>query len=132
MNANSGGGFFSKEWLPLAKILERIPAKEPFTSRVFIPLFRGRSANTPGFLLAVLKSEGVVQRSTVNQRCWARGDLEGFNTKVAALVQAPLQSKAETKAGKAPVAGSKAPAGPRAVSKAVPAGKASPAMKRKQ
>jgi hypothetical protein len=39
INANTGGGFFSREWLPMARILERLSGKEPFTSRVFSGLF---------------------------------------------------------------------------------------------
>ena len=60
--ANSGGGLFSDEWVKLADIQAALNgAPLPVTSFPLIKLFIGKSVNTPGFLLAVLKHEGLVK-----------------------------------------------------------------------
>jgi hypothetical protein len=64
--SNSAAGFFSNEWLPLPlveKALRSDEARRGITSALFRPLFRGKSVNTAGFLLAVLRHEGVVARA---------------------------------------------------------------------
>ena len=64
VHGNTGGGFFSQEWISLRDILTALkkrPDGRPITSILLNPLFRGRSANTPGFLMAVLLHEKVVR-----------------------------------------------------------------------
>ena len=61
---NTGGGFFSQEWISLRDILTALkkrPEGKPITSILLNPLLRGKSANTPGFLLAVLLHEKLVR-----------------------------------------------------------------------
>ena len=59
---NSGGGFFSEEQVVLDATLAALDkAPHPITAVPFISLFKGKSVNTPGFLLAVLKHEGLVK-----------------------------------------------------------------------
>ncbi|WP_223248468.1 hypothetical protein, partial [Sulfurirhabdus autotrophica] len=56
--SNTGNGFFSKEWIPLEVILQvlsKVPSDKPLISYVLYPLFRGKSINTPAFLLAAMK-----------------------------------------------------------------------------
>jgi len=51
---NTGGGYFSQEWISLRDILtalNRRPDGKPITSILLNPLLRGKSDNTPGFLL---------------------------------------------------------------------------------
>lgn len=59
---NSGGGLFSKEWVPWSRIETALEAS-PVTAGTLkrSGAFRGKSANTPGFVLAVLKAEGLVE-----------------------------------------------------------------------
>ena len=64
IHGNTGGGFFSQEWIALQDILralEKRPSGKAITSILLNPLFKGKSANTPGFLLAVLLHEKVVR-----------------------------------------------------------------------
>jgi len=71
--ANSGNGFLNQDWIPWAAIQERLKpqsGESTFTSQVLHALFRGKSLNSPGFLMAVLKAEGVVKPSTVKGRCY--------------------------------------------------------------
>lgn len=76
ITSNTGGGFFSNEWIAYSDIqtaLDAWPEENPITSMVLQGLFRGRSANNSSFLLAVLKAEGIVEvvpdRNRHHQRC---------------------------------------------------------------
>lgn len=71
--ANSGNGFFNQDWIPWTAIQERLKpqsGESTFTLQVLHALFRGKSLNSPGFLMAVLKAEGVVKPSAVKRRCY--------------------------------------------------------------
>ena len=60
--SNTGGGFYSGEWIAVQDIesaLNKTP--DNITSLALFKLFKGKSVNTPGYLLAVLKHEGVVE-----------------------------------------------------------------------
>lgn len=99
IHANSGGGFFSEEWVPLSEIVDRLPPAGPFTSRVLNTLFTGKSTNTPGFLMAVLRNEGLVQPSTSKRRCWELGNVQAFEKQVEAMLDSPLSRKKKLPAG---------------------------------
>ncbi len=62
---NTGGGFFSgKEWIPFSaiqQILKKVPKDSPVTSIHLYPLFKGKSVNTPSFLMAALVSEALTE-----------------------------------------------------------------------
>jgi len=61
VTANDGGGFFSTERIPWSDIEVAIHADEPVTSICLRSLFKGKSVNTSGFLLAVLVAEGILE-----------------------------------------------------------------------
>lgn len=61
--ANPSGGYFSRERVPFEKIeacLDAIPSGKPCPSKAFKDTFVGRSSNNAGFLVAVLRSEGLL------------------------------------------------------------------------
>lgn len=59
---NTGGGLFSPEWLAIKTIQTAInQAAVPLTSYPFIALLQGKSTNTPAFLMAALRHEGLVR-----------------------------------------------------------------------
>ena len=62
VNGNTGGGYFSNEWVSLDHITSILGdvTGEHITSINLIPLFKGKSVNTPGYLLAVLLKEGLL------------------------------------------------------------------------
>jgi len=67
--SNTGGGYFSNEWVSLSVIQHALEkGNKQITSMILQPLFRGKSANTPAFLLAVLKHEGLVLPSKDTRR----------------------------------------------------------------
>jgi len=59
LDGNSNGGFFCKEWITLEQL--EMEEQKPISSDSIQALFKGKSANTGGFLLAVLLNEGLVQ-----------------------------------------------------------------------
>ena len=62
--SNTGGGFWSKEYVPvnaIVNLIESVPEDKSITSVHFFKLFIGKSQNTPGFLLAVLLKEGLLE-----------------------------------------------------------------------
>lgn len=61
--ANPSGGYFSRERVPFEKIeacIHAIPSGKPCPSKAFKETFVGRSSNNAGFLVAVLRSEGLL------------------------------------------------------------------------
>lgn len=91
---NTGGGFFSEEWVPLKATLAALDkAPHPITAVPFINLFIGKSVNTPGFLLAVLKHEGLVKLLQGKVRGYERLDSEAFMTEVNKLVSSDVDLK---------------------------------------
>jgi hypothetical protein len=51
--------------------------------------------NTPGFLLAVLKHEGLVQPSVEQPRCYERTDPSAFYAELKDLLDAPEKAVRE-------------------------------------
>jgi hypothetical protein len=55
---NTGGGFFSDEWIAFEGILEVLkdrPEGSPVMSHFLTPLLKGKSVNTSAFILAAMK-----------------------------------------------------------------------------
>lgn len=88
--ANSGGGFFSNEWVPITEILSCIQDSangQPFKALIFRPLYESKGANNHGFLAAALRSEGIL--NTVPKAAYSHllGDPEAFTKAMAKLVK---------------------------------------------
>jgi hypothetical protein len=101
---SSGSGTFSKDWVALSRVhaaLEKNGAK-PITLATLGPLFRGLSANTAGFLLAVLKHEGLVRAAEDQARAYERTDGKAFFEAVKVLRGDAPQKKAKSATVKAP------------------------------
>ena len=65
---NSGGGMFCRDWASSMAIDAVVTGKEELTSRSLEVLHPGKSINTGGFILAVLKDLGLVAQSATNRR----------------------------------------------------------------
>ncbi|MFZ2972567.1 MAG: hypothetical protein WA049_07990 [Ferribacterium limneticum] len=88
---NSGGGQFNADWIPLAvieKLLLAHPNDKPMTSRVLLPVFRSKSANSPAFVFAALKAEGLVKVGVEKDSGYLLGDIEAFKQAASALIAA--------------------------------------------
>jgi hypothetical protein len=63
IHGNSGKGLFSDQWVQvsaLKTVFDKEKSKDAVTSSSLNSVFAGRSVNTAGFILAVLKAEGLV------------------------------------------------------------------------
>jgi len=58
LTSNSGAGLFNKDWMPLGSLFR--PEGEPIAAADFKALFHFKSANTQGFVRAILQSEKLV------------------------------------------------------------------------
>jgi hypothetical protein len=87
--SNTGGGFFSAgEWISFSDIqaaIETWPKDAPITSMAFARLYRGKSANNPGFLTAVLVAEGLLEPLGDRKRVHRACDPTRFLEKIEAL-----------------------------------------------
>ncbi len=59
--ANTGGGMFCKDWIDVRDIEAIVVGEPELTSRSFQVLQPGRSINTAGFVLAVLRDLGYIR-----------------------------------------------------------------------
>lgn len=83
---NSGGGYYSSEWVPVKTAITLLEkADKPLTSFALLSLFKGKSVNTPAFLFAALKNEGLVATDTDNPRCYALTPSDSFMAQIATL-----------------------------------------------
>ena len=91
---NSGNGQFNSDWISLVQIeqlLTEHPIEKPMSSALMRPVFRGKSSNSPAFLFAVLKAEGMVKASEEKDGGYLLGDIDGFKSMASNLkVEAPV------------------------------------------
>lgn len=86
LSGNSGGGYFNKDWVPYALIDLHLLGDPPLTHSVLRPCFQGKSINSPGFMLAVMKGLGLIAPSEDNPRTYVRTDAAAFLAEVNALM----------------------------------------------
>ena len=98
INGNTGNGFFNNDWIPLENILELLgKSGGAFTSFTLHPLLKGKSNNTPAFLIAALLEEGIIHRSVSEKRCYELSDVSVFLTKIKPLTESKTESKPSKK-----------------------------------
>jgi hypothetical protein len=85
---NSERGLFSKEWL----LLDRVELVEdrPITSTFVQGLFKARSANTGGFMLAVLINEGLIKPIEGKARSYQCADPAAFISAIGLLIESEV------------------------------------------
>lgn len=92
--ANEGGGYYSAEWVKLDTIMVKLDsAKKPLTSFSLHGIFEGKSANTPGFIFAVLYAEGLVERDIENPRVYVACDPKPVIELIEALINSGTDIK---------------------------------------
>ena len=98
IHGNTGNGFFNNDWIPLKTILELLgKSGGAFTSFTLHPLLKGKSNNTPAFLIASLLEEGIIHRSLTEKRCYEMSDVSVFMAKFKPLMEAKTDSKPSKK-----------------------------------
>ena len=94
---NSGGGYFSSEWVSLPAIKKAFEVgPSPTTSSSLFSLFKGKSVNTPAFLLAVLVNENLVELHTENTRAYQLTNHAAFITEIKKLTPINIEIDAST------------------------------------
>lgn len=98
---NTGGGYFSNEWVRFDAIYKELDqhGDKPLTSFLLTPLYAGKSVNTPAFLLAAMKNEGLIIAHPEKARCYAKTDPTEFIKGIQALAEkAATKKRPEPKA----------------------------------
>lgn len=94
VTANTGGGLFSPEWVSLKAMLAILEvAHKPLASFPLFDLLKGRSINTPAFLMAALKSEGIVRGLVGKVRGYEIADHAPFMTEMQTLIASDVNLK---------------------------------------
>ena len=79
-----------------------LPLDKPVSSfQLASPVYIGRSQNSPGFLMAVLKAEGLVVPADGDERLYFRTDGAAFYAQVKALIESGVSIEIEEKVSKA-------------------------------
>ena len=100
ISKNTGGGFFSQEWISLndiRSVLDEKPEGTPVTSFILQPLFRGKSVNTPAFLLATLVHEKLLRPIKGKKRSHEPVDPEEFTAMVEKMTSSNVRPKGAVK-----------------------------------
>lgn len=93
---NSGGGKFNNSWHSLDTIIDLIDkAEKPFNWSTLNPIFKGQSVNTAGFIIAVLKKEGLVVPN--KEGGYNATDTKAFKEKLNALVDSKPKGRSRAK-----------------------------------
>ena len=101
IHGNTGNGFFNNDWIPLKTILELLgKSGGAFTSFTLHPLLKGKSNNTPAFLIAALLEEGIIHRSVSEKRCYELSDVSVFMAKIKPLMESKTVIKEDSKPSK--------------------------------
>ena len=85
---NTGSGFFSNEWISMddvRTVLEEQPEGTRVTSLMLQSLFKGKSVNTPAFLLAALAHEKLLYPMKGKKRGLQRVDSSELTAKLEKL-----------------------------------------------
>jgi len=78
---NSGSGLFSDQWvsvISLKPIFDKEKSQDAVTSASLSSVFTGSSVNTAGFILAVLKAEGLVVHMPEKRRYYQCASTDQF------------------------------------------------------
>jgi hypothetical protein len=90
VTANTGGGFFSNEWVALGDILDTIDTAEfedSFKAIILKPLYQSKGANNHGFLAAALRAEGILEAVEDHPLSHTLGDTKAFTKAMQKLVK---------------------------------------------
>ena len=94
--ANSAAGLFSNNWVALDDIEQQFAnaiGKQAISARLLDPFFRGKSANSPAFLFAVLIGAGLVRLVVDTKRLFERVDPGLFIAEIQALMVSGVDLK---------------------------------------
>ena len=126
IHGNTGGGFFSPEWVSLSevqKFINEAPKDKPLSSWSLHPLFRGKSVNTPAFLMAAFVHEKWLRILKGKKRGLEVLDDAAFRAKLETLTGSKAKASGRQVAKKRTAAKPKTSAAKKAPMRKAPAGK---------
>lgn len=85
--SNTGGGMFCNDWASATALDEVVKGAQPLTAKVLRAVHPGRSVNTAGFLLAVLKHLGMARVNEENTRLHEHVPTTSFDQVAMAAMQ---------------------------------------------
>ncbi|MEQ9445808.1 MAG: hypothetical protein RJS98_09605 [Rhodospirillaceae bacterium] len=98
ITANSGGGMFNGDWVSTDDIVKVFSnSKQPITSHALVSLFKGKSANNAGFLMAVLKHLSIVKPNKDKPKAF---ELDKADTVIKELIKTAASKTPKAKATK--------------------------------
>lgn len=92
---NTAAGMFSNTWFSMADVSKLLSAQDGITSTALQPLWELTSRNNPGFTLALLQGEGLIEKSVLNPRTYRTVDPAPFLQRINALVASGVDLKEE-------------------------------------
>jgi hypothetical protein len=84
--ANTAAGMFNNMWVPMADLSNLLSVGNSISSTSLLPFFENTSRNNAGFILAVLKGEGLVEPAISKDRSYQCCDPKPFLDRINALV----------------------------------------------
>lgn len=84
---NTSRGLFSQEYVAFDRVILLLEKETTVSSSSLHVVFKGRSINSSGFLLAVLKQEGLVQRIDGKKRGYVGRDPAPFIAAMQVLME---------------------------------------------
>lgn len=90
ITANSGGGFFSNEWIALNDILgiiESTRSDKPFKALTFKTLYQSKGSNNHDFLAAALRAESLLLPVEKQLMSHMLGDGKSFKAAMQQLIK---------------------------------------------
>ncbi len=103
IQSNTGNGYFSDNWVPatdLHEAIEQAPGNGLLCATSLVGLFKGKSINTSGFLLAVLKHEQLIDKSPRSKRYYERCNSDRFTAEVHTAIDNLQNGEVIAKAAK--------------------------------
>jgi hypothetical protein len=97
---NSGGGFFSDEWVKyedIQAVLKERSKDSPIMSHFISPLLKGKSSNTSGFIMGVLSHLKLLRPLPKKKRLHELLDPKPFLDTVEKLMSSDVKPKAAVK-----------------------------------
>ena len=91
--ANSAAGMFNRTWVSMADVSKLVSTPENFSSNALAELWKGASRNGPGFSLAHLLSEALVEKPPSSQRTYRTANPVPFLERINALIASDVDLK---------------------------------------
>jgi hypothetical protein len=87
---NTAAGMFSNTWFSTAEVSKLLSAPDGITSAWLQPLWDLTSRNNPGFTLALLQGEGLIEKSVLNPRTYRTVNPASFLERINALIASDI------------------------------------------